>query len=84
MVAPFAPLGWVPGKIRFIESQGGMGPGDVCPQQRYATGEPGKVQVPDHVGIVKESCRYWVRGVSIRGKFVLSRNLGYKTRRVAN
>ena len=48
-----------------------------CPQQRSAKGEPGKVQGRDRVGIVEGSCGYWARGFSIRGKFVLSRNLGY-------
>ena len=51
-----------------------------CPQQRYGTGEPGKVHRRDDVGIVEGSCGYRARGVSIRGKFVLSRNPGYKTR----
>ena len=46
-------------------------------------GEPGKVQELDSVGIVEGSCRYRARGVSIRGKFVLSRNLVYRTRGVA-
>ena len=32
------------------------------------------------MGIVEGSCTYRARGVSIRGKFVLSRNPGYKTR----
>ena len=49
-------------------------------QQRYATGEPGKVQGRDRVGIVVGSCGYRARGVSIGGKFVLSKNLGYKMR----
>ena len=35
------------------------------------------------MGIVEGSCGYRARGVSIRGKFDLSRNLGYKTRGVA-
>ena len=35
------------------------------------------------MGIVEESCGYRTRGVSIRGKFVLSRNPGFKTRGVA-
>ena len=48
-----------------------------CPQQRYTTGESGKVQGRDRKGIVEESCGYRARGVSIQGKFVLSRNLGY-------
>ena len=34
------------------------------------------------MGIVEGSCGYRARGVSIRGKFVLSRNPGYKTRGV--
>ena len=42
-----------------------MGTGDLCrvPQQRYATGEPGKVQGGDRVGIVERSCGYLARGV---------------------
>ena len=43
---------------------------------RYTTGEPGKVQGRDHVGIVKGSCGY-------SGKFVLSRNTKYKNMGVA-
>ena len=42
----------------------------MCPQQRYATGEPVKVQGRDRVGIVEGSCGHRARGVSIRGKFV--------------
>ena len=51
--------------------------GDLCqvPQQRYVTGKPGKLQGRDRVGILEESCGYRARGVSIRGKFVLLRNL---------
>ena len=55
-----------------------MGTGDLCrvPQQRCATGEePGNVQERYREGIVEGSS-----GVNIGGKFVLSRNLGYKTR----
>ena len=33
-----------------------------CPQQRYATGEPGKVQGRDRMGIVEGSCGYRTRG----------------------
>ena len=40
-----------------------------CPKQRYAKGEPGKVQGRDHVGIVEGSCGYRACEVSIRGKF---------------
>ena len=44
---------------------------------------------PECVCIVEGSCGYRAHGVSIRGKFVLLRNLGYKTtgeggRQVAN
>ena len=35
------------------------------------------------MGIVEGSCGNRARGVSIRGKFVLSRNMGYRTRGVA-
>ena len=45
------------------------------PQQRYATGDPGKIHGRDGV---EGSCGYRARGVSIRGKFVLPRNLGYE------
>ena len=51
-----------------------------CPQQGYIVGEPGNVQGRDCVGIVEGLCGYRACGVSIRGKFVLSRNPGYKTR----
>ena len=44
-----------------------------CPQQRHATEEPGKVQRRNHVWIVEGSFVYLIRGVSIRGKFVLQR-----------
>ena len=52
----------------------------VCPEQRYTTGEPGKIHGRKRVGIAEESSGYLTRGVSFRGKFVLSRNPGYKTR----
>ena len=35
------------------------------PQQRYATGEPGKVQGRDRVGIAERSSGYRSRGVKI-------------------
>ena len=41
-----------------------------CPQLRYATGKPGKVQGLDHVGIVEGTCWYRARRVSIRGKIL--------------
>ena len=34
------------------------------------------------MGVAEGSCGYWAREVSIRGKFVLSRSLGYKTRAI--
>ena len=37
-----------------------------CPQQRHVTGEPGKVQGRDRVGIEEWSCGYRSRVVSIR------------------
>ena len=49
-------------------------------QQRFDTGESGKVQGQDRMGIVEMSCGYRVRRVSIRGKFVLWRNPEYKSR----
>ena len=59
-----------------------MGIGDLCrcTLQWYAPGEPDKVQGRDRVGIVEGSYGYRARGVSIRGKFILSRNLEFKTR----
>ena len=49
-----------------------------CPQQWYTKGEPSKFQGQDRVGIVEGSFGYRALGVSIRGKSVLSRNLGYE------
>ena len=59
-----------------------MGTGDVCrvPLAAVRHGEPGKLQSRDRVGIEEGSCEYRARGVSIQGKFDLSRNMGYKTR----
>ena len=73
----------VPGKNSFYRAPGGNWAEEtcaVCPQQRYATKEPGKIQGRDRVGIVEGSFGNRVCGVSIRGKFVLTRNLVYKTR----
>ena len=55
-----------------------MGTGDLC-RVPPSSGTSRESQA-DHVGIVEGSCGYRARGVSIRGKFVLSRNPGYKTR----
>ena len=37
-----------------------------CPQQRYAMGEPGKVQGQDRMGIVEGSFGYRARGVKVK------------------
>ena len=55
----------------------------MVPPAALLTGEPVKVQGQDRVGIVKGSCVYRARMVSIRGKFVLSTNPGYTSRGVA-
>ena len=55
IVAPFDPRGSVPGKKSFYQGPGGKWAQETCArfsQQRYATGEPGKVQGRDSVGIV--------------------------------
>ena len=80
IVAPFAPWEFDTWENSFYRAPGGKRAQETCagcPKQRCATGEPGKVQGMDHVGIVEGSCGYRARGVSIREKFVLSRNLGY-------
>ena len=82
----FSPTGGdYSGKIHFIMPNGGkltQGTCVGCPQQQHATEESGKVQGQDRVEIVEGSCVYQAPGVSIRGKYVLSRNLEYKTRGV--
>ena len=86
IVAPIAPRGSVSGENSFYRAPDGKWAQATCggrPQQRYATGEPGKVQNRDRMGIVEGSCGYRTRGISIRGKFVLSTNPGYKTKHVA-
>ena len=82
VVAPLAPRGVSIHENSFYRAPGGKWAQETCagcPQQRYATGEPGKVQGWDRVGIVEWFCGNWARGVSIRGKLVLSIRLGYKT-----
>ena len=44
-----------------------------CPNQRYVTGETGKLQARERVGIVDDSYGHRARGVSIGGRFVLSK-----------
>ena len=83
IVAPFAPRGVSIGENSFCRAPGGKWAHEICaecPQQRYAPGESGKVQGRDRVGIVEGSFGYRARGVSVWGKFVLSRNPRYKTR----
>ena len=89
IVVPFAQRGLF-GENSFYRAPGGKWAHETCvgcPQQRHATEKPGKVQGRDHVGILEGSCGYMARGLSIRGKFILSRNPEYKTmggRHVAN
>ena len=64
----------VSGENSFYRAQRINGHSAGCPKLRYATGKPGKVQERDRVVIVEGSCGYRARGISIRGKFVLSRN----------
>ena len=84
---PLCPAGvQYSGNIRFYRAPKGRWAQETyagCPQQRYTTGESGKVQGRDRVGIVDGSCGNRARRVSIGGKFVLSRNPGYKTRVVS-
>ena len=76
ILASFVPRGSIFGENSFYRAPEGKWDG--YPQQQYATGEPGKVQGQDHVGIVEGSCGYRASGFSVRGKFVSSRNPGYK------
>ena len=81
IVAPFAPLG-MDTRGRFVlSSPRGKWDQETCAGyalQQYATGVPGTVHESDRMGIVEGSCEYRARGVCIWGKFVLSKNLGYK------
>ena len=72
IVARIAPRGSsIRGKFVLSSPRGYSAKGTCtgCPQQRYATGEPGNVQGRDRVGFVEGG-----PGVSIRGKIILSRN----------
>ena len=85
IVAAFAPRGSVRWENSFYRATGGKWAQATCarcPQQRYKTEElePRKVQGRGRVRIVGESCDYRARRVSMRGKLVISRNRGYKTR----
>ena len=58
IVAPFTPLGvGIRGKFVLTIPRGKWAQETcaMCPQQRYATGEPGKVQGPDRLGVVEGS-----------------------------
>ena len=81
IVASFVPRESVLRENSFYRAPGGKWAQETC--AGYATREPGKVQGQDRVGIVESSCGYRAPWVSIRGKFVLSRNPGYKTSGVA-
>ena len=70
IVAPFAPLA-VDTRCNFEHKwKSAQEMCAWCPQLRYAAGEPGKVQVPECVGIVEGSCGYRAPGVSDRGIFL--------------
>ena len=74
---PLTHGGRYPGRIRFIESQGVNGQWTLVPCVP-SSGMPQESQTKfrDRVWIVDGSCGYRIRVVSIREKFVLSRNLG--------
>ena len=65
IVAPLAPRGVSIRENSFNRAPGGKWAQETCagcPKQRYATGEPGKVQGWDGVGIVE-----WLRGIGPAG-----------------
>ena len=76
IVARFSPLGaGTRGKFVLLSSREKMGTGDMCrvPLAAVRHGRARQNQRRDLVGIVEGSCGYRARGVSIRGKFVLSK-----------
>ena len=75
IVAPFAPRGSVFGEIRCIEPRGKRA--HLCRVPPAAV-RNGRARQSSGAGACGD-CRR-ARRVRIRGKFVLSRNLGYKTR----
>ena len=86
IVVPFVPLGaGTREKFVLSSSREKMGTGDLCrvPPAAVRHGRTRKTSGTGLHGIVEGSCGYRARGVSIRRKFVLSRNLWYKTRGVA-
>ena len=85
IVAPFAPRGSVFGELRCIEPRGQMGTGDLC-RVLPAAVRHGRARLSSGAGAwgsVDGSCGDRARRVSILGKFVLSRNPGYKNRGIA-
>ena len=86
IVAPFAPLGaGTRGKFVLSSPRGEVGQGDVCrvPLAAVRHGRARQTSESGPCGDCRRGCGYRARGVSIRGKFVLSRNVGYKSRGVA-
>ena len=81
IVAPFFPTGVSIRGNSFYRAPGDKWAPETCagcPKQRYATGASGKDQGRDRVCIVESSCWYRTHGFSVREKFVLSRNPGFK------
>ena len=74
-MTPLPHGGSVPGENSFNRAPGGKCAQETCagyPQQRLATGEPGKVLGRDRVGIVEGIVvPFATRGVGIRGKLFL-------------
>ena len=84
--APFAPLGFSIRGNSFYRAPVGRWAQETCagcPQQRYITGEPDKVQGRDRVVLQRGPVGTGPGRSGIRGKFVLSRNPGYRTMGVA-
>ena len=80
IIVPFAHWGWVPREISFYRAPGGNGTRRLVPGAP-SSGTHGSIKPssgPDRVGLIEGSCGYRARGVCIWGKFVLSKNLGYK------
>ena len=86
IVAPFASLG-VGTRRQFVLSspREKMGIGDLCrmPPAALHTGRATQTSGTGPCGDYRRVPWYRACGVSIRGKLVLSRNMGYKTRGVA-
>ena len=86
IVPPFVPREDSIRGNSFYRAPSGKWAQETCagfPKQRYATRKPSNVQGRDRMGIVEGSGGYRVRGVSVRGKLVLSTIPGYKTRGIA-